>query len=799
MNAFIKKILSFFCFSGKRQNQRSQVAVIIALFIAVIVLLTIVYLNLTKISNIKMLTSNAVDKAALGVASRIGSLAHEYKVKYVPTYPAERCEFNLLGLLLGAVVAMLLLFVGPIFMISPVQAILTGIGISVSLTMSAGIGRFFTEMTARNSTREAAIYQILQGVVSDDSELRAVDINGQPGVFQETDAFGNFVGATYNLSAIPEMRRQRKVSRFQAWYYARRLPLVDDSFLRLHVTDFIDNVGWGVRRFVDIRPGDYNMARLKLDNIALVTDTFGLGGNAFDVSCASSPTCPGINPLPCPEWVKNAATDELIVLRLDANNDVVGGLLWDDAAGKMKSLFNRLQANYGGWFGLGPALIDPDDFTRLVNDLRDTLIRFKQVINMPVNQRVAGLQQWFSFFYDEEKHQCDPHNFPINDDPGNPNNFNDNYTWDIYLRLERSIRVIRDNWIPTLQDLNNNNIIDAPHVPDPGASYCQQGRGTPVGQCPVGTECGCWDDSENCIGDVCVAPFADATWTGTYGTCIGDGYTHVGAPVCTGGDFFAGIPSWCCDLRPDPCRGPDGCGTGSCTPPSGSPMGPRTEHYYQGQTAWSNTNAPSEVGQAIQVLWGIIGTMNKMQLSIMTLYQRIRQDIPPDPACVPCNTAPCGPNPLAVAKELLRNGAVYAWLDKPQLDGRPQYSHLVSVNVSNFPVYFPNITERVNWWLWVVPQRCVALHNAVGDITFRVNRYDQDQPTAWWNLRRRRAPQGAQYNPASLNAIVADIADGRIDTTAADVAAIEATHSISSSCQVNYGTERDEVRILTTN
>jgi hypothetical protein len=792
--SFLRKTMPL-CFSRgrNRKNQRSQIAVIVALFIGVIFLFTIVILNIAKVSNIKMLEANAVDKAALRVASSIGSLANAYYRELGSATVKEVINYDLLlRLLLAALVTLALLFLGPLLFISPVQAILTGIGIIVSLAMAAGINRGFQEMTLRNGVRESAVYQILQSVVSDDVELK---VTGTPGIFQAIDASGAFIGPTYDLRKVPMMTWHKKVSRFQAWYKTKRFPLVDDSTVQTGINNFIYDPVSGIKRYIDI--DYYNPSKFLMEKFSWLTDIMGMSSaTRYQVTCGTT-QAQGV----CPSWVKvpiDPMYQYVRVMRIDENEAVSGGFLDE----KFIPLLNRLQTAYGGIY-CGSCPITSDDYNTVKKSLQDTLLRFKEVVNMPVNQRIGGLGQWFPFFYWEEKHLCDPHNVSADGD----------YDYDIYLRLEQNRKKMED-WITALENLNNTQLV--PNIPPSYGSWCVQGRGADavscyhnIGTCFVIAWCQheVCNDSKDCWwvcdGVECI-DWLPGRWYGDYGTCVGNGTDFNGHPVCTlggAGDLYNGRPAWCDALQPDPCRThSDGCG--SCTAPGQNPIAPQTPHYFQGQNSFANPDnstsaGPTEVKQAIRLLWGIINNMNKMQLTIINLYNVIRQDTPPNPTCTNC----CAPNLLAVQKEYLRNNAVYAWRDKPHRDGRPQYAHLVTVNVTNFPWELPYITQKLTWWLYVIPRTRYELFASSGEFTFGVSRYDQDQPTPWWNFRRRRMTLGPEYNVATLNSIVDEVqSTGKVDnvSNANAIMEIKAFYAINSSAKVEYGPVKSDIKLTET-
>jgi len=150
-----------------------------------------------------------------------------------------------------------------------------------------------------------------------------------------------------------------------------------------------------------------------------------------------------------------------------------------------------------------------------------------------------------------------------------------------------------------------------------------------------------------------------------------------------------------------------------------------------------------------------------------------------------------------------RSVIVYAWKDKPKPGGGQQFSHFVKAKIDGYPQSLPHITESTGWgWVGPIPtpQKCRALNDYQGDFTISTWRYDQDQPTdiAGWKLKRRKAPANAEFPPAQLASIVADVQDNaKIDSTQGYVDAISG-YAIASCSKAHYGPEKSDIYITGT-
>lgn len=805
------------CFS-KRKNQRSQIAVIITLIIAALFLLTMIFINIYKVSTIKTSTSQTADKTALRIASKIGSISKVYldalkslelwPLFFVTEVPANKtayiqfCNFNLqwwsLPLLAVVAIAGALLF----WMIPYVSVILTGLGLFVSMSMTSGITQKLQDMSAYNSIREEALFKAMEGLQSDSVELKNLR-GAEEGVFQDPnpDPSDPVTQIKYDLSTVPGMKKVFKVPRFYAWYYTKRYPLVDERVLKDAVDVFINGKDAdkrdGLKKFVYIDPADWDSTNWKIKKLS-----YSLGGRRAPDHTVAEPGLFTVTCDSCPGWVVDSATDKIKLINLDAADDfdmsgaldaigvsgkspltgIPSGLLWDlqlDYLLELRPIFCDLLCPL-------PAvpIVRDGDWDCVREDMRLLLKRTKEVLNLPNAERLRGLTQWFTPFYDPSAHNAD-HSPKVAGDTES----------DIHLRLTRDMAKI-EAWIIALNSFNDN--IMKPRIFDHYGSYCNQGRGDAQGNCYMGIDpCYCYtigyDDSGDpytiCEGAGCINS-QTALWYGNYGTCAGnDPYNS--HPVCNNGDFYGAIPDWCFVYRSVPCAtNTDPCLP--CSPPAQNFNAIIKEYDHQGQFSWrpyvegqydwnlGPPAGPTEVKQAIDILDEWLDDLRRIQVIIETLQDKIA---------------------VVQAQYTVRNNIVYAWKDKPSsITNMPQYSHIARVTITDYPLYLPYITEKTDFAIsWLLACKTRTLHDYYGTFEITASRYDQDQPNLIWNLRRRKSPLTAEYNIGNVNSMVSDIqTSGRIMTGALELMLIDIldNYAITSKAKAQYGPKREDIAII---
>lgn len=828
----------------KKNNLRSQIAVIITLVIAFIILLTIVFVNIFKVSTIKTTTSQAADKAALTLASQMGSLSKTYWDALHaadPSNPSEEiCStdwFDLVKLAVAAIAVLLLAawFAAPLIL-------LMGIGVFVSGMVMGGISQKFQDMSAYNSLREQALFQAVSMVQTDDLELRATS----PGKFLEPISNMEY-DLTDNPGCGADCLAALKVGRFEAWYWEKRQPLVGDEGLKVAVNGFIDGVIGGSRdgisKFVEI--DSWDPLRWKITGLSYI-----LAGQRSEYAGEFIVTCSGAS---CPTWVSPSGTDWLRLARIDSNDQAYGGVLKDKFDGSILSpqLLRRLENDY--WLSYGNIfcatgilhplcnnpIVNEDNFGTVQEDMRHLLVRIKEVLNLPLSERMRGLTLWFTAFYDPSAH-----------DPGTDTNIYDKiqspgvfepgeedlYKYDIYLRLARDLYYI-NKWIEGLETFNDTIIIPpitnndyGTFCPEAGDATIALGDPRVTHECFSGLSVGACN--HNCQvesmsyynvsdGNACITPIP-ARFRGNYGSCTDA--NHDNHPVCQAGrgDFYFSRPGWC-DSRYAPpcvecplvgcgctsqdcvgcaegCWGYTGCGAcGGCQLPPAAVYGPGaipTEFYYQGQLSWRPGPATyppydsghTEVGQAIDILKEWRDDLMKLRMIIHALQLAIE----------------------AQQNDALRNELVYAWQDKYPVAGKtatPVYGHLVRARIIGYPKELPYISEHVDWQIpWIITWKCRQIHAYKGSFEIEVSRYDQDQSNTFWNLRRRPHTTEDEYLPTwNLYAIANEILGygrtGWYDGALRQILDTLDTNGrpqyiITSKSKVHFGPKKEDIYIM---
>jgi hypothetical protein len=735
--------------------RKAQIAVIITLVIAVIFLFVLVFLNIAKLSSVKILTAKVADGAALNIASKIGSMSNYLKVNILKG-KKEQCQTDWLAIALIALGIILLFFCPPVgvtlFAIK-IGLVLTlaigctalGIwqGITTSQPVRKAIYERFQGMSTYNAAREATLYEALEGLQTDDELLKPWPSGSGWFYWDENKDNAYDPGELrYDLSDIEKMRSQRAAGRFFAWYYTRRIPRVSNDELKDDIDDFIDALD------DHIVTEQWDATKWRINKASLIV-------GPVNIPCASSAT-----------WV--AAPNRVRVVTIDADYQPSGFL--DE---KFKSLCKRLNSECGlcpynlSFYGKGicPWCNEAANIDQVIGDLVILVGRLKDLKDLPLTQRVQALDGWLQMFYDI--------NYTHDPNKGGEH--------DVYDRLSRALH---DNhgilqWIDELTKLNNNTII--PDIKPDYGTQCEQGRGAVVAKCYTDLDvCYCWHHEESCAivcdGDKCI-DLRDARWRGPYGTCTGK-WDHSNHPVCKNGDLYGCIPPWCSNLRGHvPCiTHSDSCD--SCSPP---PTVTHTDRSfkYQGQLAWNNTSGYTEVRQAIDIL-------NALKNSIL----EIRQDIK--------NFADYIRNNMLPNDHPIRNEIVYAWKDR-----MTDHNHVVAVKMLDYPETLPHIEEYPKkWWPFT---KCRGIrggsnNDGTGDLRIITWRYDQDRPLPWWSARYRKKPDQPDFDQAKLVTIVADMQDDALigPANAADLVDLLSNYAVTSSTKAHYGPDKPDIRIVET-
>ena len=318
---------------------------------------------------------------------------------------------------------------------------------------------------------------------------------------------------------------------------------------------------------------------------------------------------------------------------------------------------------------------------------------------------------------------------------------------------------------------------------DKGYGACNTGQGSPVAStCDTsyspwctGTAsdpaCNSWyycnEDPKGCC-DPCCHNAKTCAFVGTYNTCC-DGNTN--APVCTDGDLYNKVPSWC----PPPKRVNCNSHCKSCNVNITTCSG--DSENYQGIMAYNNKSGKTEVGQAIAVLKALIDDIGEIKTIIKDFAINL--------------------GTYVSTSDRLRNAIDYAW------KGKDLRNHYVVTIIENYPEVLPHVVETREFYDLI---RCLEFVGATNydpansiDDPFLIwaGRYDQDMPTGWWNLRYRRNTDLVEFDTNTLDAVVTETANNGMlsQGTTDSLANLYNKFMIYSITKGYYGPEKTDIRI----
>ena len=668
------------------KNIKSQIAIIITFAIAVIILMVIVFMNIAKVSEVKTLTARVSDSAALRLGSSIGSMANYLKQEAL-NGKEKICTLTFLGIFAFAA-GLFVLTGGNLFIAILGISVISGIGFSpdglkTTFTSSSSINKeifeTFSEMSRHNSFREQALYEAISSLQTDDVLLAPIGPEGG-GIFAEDldgDGEADSGGRWFDLSEIDEVKNAPVVGRFFAWYHERRLPLVSEQGLKAKINDFLDDL----QEYISMEEWDSDKWIYKKVYFRIKEDgRFSITGTT-------------------PSWVKDS--DTINILSIDEadkdenNNYNPKGFLkekFTDLAEDLEDDYDLISCDQSWldklWGNAKCGMIDA-----VIKDIRDLTAYTKEIVELPETSKVVDIAQWFEAkFYDEES------------------------TEDIYDRLTRSKDEIQ-NWIKELGDLDVGIRDD---IPKPRGE-CSWGRGSGAGgSCytrygcstsECGCTCCCSDDCTGgcCCCNTCCYPSSyksPCIWEGIYYTCCKN------PPVCSNGDLYKKIPSWC-SVHGDHSGCDSHC---SCTASNDFDCSGVADDY-QGLLAYNNTAGLTEVGQTIEVLIALKEDLDNIKILIENFSADIEVILAKDDA--------------------LKNQIVYAWEGKIEEGQERGRRHLVSVKIDDYPEKLPYILEKEKdgWFsLW----KCYELMEHEGSFTVSASRYDESVSLSWWNMRYQK-------------------------------------------------------------
>ncbi|MCX5707828.1 MAG: hypothetical protein NTY14_02415 [Candidatus Omnitrophica bacterium] len=729
----------------KTKKTPGQVVVIITIFIAVIILLTIVLINISKVSDIKTSTSQIADSGTLQLASQwsqyINELRDTLRRKLATGFgcgmigDTQLVCFNwgLILPLFGVLLALVLAFWSRPLSLGILILVANPLWGEINFLMKAGFSNAAAQMTEYSSLREGAIGSMLEQAQTDQERatLKSEDVYqyilashyDKNGVLIVDDAY------IYDLTNTPEapiLKGKQEVPRYVCWYWADRHRKVTEAGLGPEIALLINNL---------VKVTEFN----KWDTTTWMYTEVSLKVDALHITCDDGA---------CPDWAVPDKQIVRIISHVTANEPTdIWQWFWQLITGnantgflpqKFTELTTRLlaapvYAGYVTWTN--------QEIGQVSEVLRGFLLRDMELLNLPVSGRIPTLGDWLPIWYNK-------------DNPHDPDT--------IYGRL---YEVVYGNpttngilaWRTQLEMINADvsNIVPLPN------GDCLNGTGTDAYEC-ASTYCCKYNDSGQCICYCC--PFHTCTWFGNYCSCNPELYS---LGLCGHGDLYSTI-SPPCPLRTRsvycPCND---CG-GPHTPSSHAIQACR----FQGELNWATTSGPSEIAQAIELLVNLETSLRGVMDAIETFANAANKILYPD-----------------TTTEDLQKEAIYGWVDE-----KNHNYHIAQVLLDNYPSRdkFPYIKEGYDWGgllkTWTIKGQ---LSGSIGDIT--VSRYTNDIAVGpWWTFRYRRNPAGPEWPINDLSGII----DG-IQRTGAPGSAASGltTYGITSRTKGHYGMSKDDIYI----
>jgi hypothetical protein len=714
----------------KNKKTPGQIAVIITLFIAVIILFSIVVINIYKVGDVKLTTSQVSDRGALGLCSQLSTYVNLLQKKANSKGLIGSCTPNwelilpVFGILAGIA---LLPFTGGASTYLVTASLLLGMW-EIGNVQAQGFSKAVYEMTEYTAYRESAVMTMLTSIQTDSAKVRKVGAT----TFQDDS------GRIYDLVDTPglsillqEIKKNKPLYRFNAWYWGVRYRAVTETALNPIIRQFIEDV-------------NQNIAIDKWNKDKFLIEELSLKLNEVPVTNTA------------PEWVYDSTSVKAVgpVKHIDKDDltgnflDMIWGLLgWNKGflPVKFKELTERLiDAGYTITYSkkiigiplLGGGLYDHSEIGDVTDTLKGFLIRYDELLNLPVSYRISAINSWLPPLY----------------------NHNGDHTIDMYGKLQTAKEKI-GAWITELEEVDEQLNTDIP----PGAGDDSYGKGGDGGG-SCATEVCCGSDCEI----PCCSPVT-CTYIGIYCTACGGGRP----PVCSNGDLYKNIPGWCGSIvyRDPGCA----CGCG--------PQNSQCPDFckFQGQLNDSNSGGPTEVRQAIVILTKLNNFIDDVCGKLEALDSQVETII----------------NPTDPNIQQLKNEASYGWVDKN--NGYHVVKVLIygyPPRKAADPLGFPYLAEeKILGGLdkcWRVKGR------TSGPITTKVYRYDSDVPAGWWNLRVRKNTANPEFTKGKLQAIINEIhssAGGKVVSNKADLDDLTANYAISSATLGHYGPEKDRTYI----
>jgi hypothetical protein len=759
----------------KNKKTPGQAIVIITIFIAVIILLSIVLINIGKVSDIKTTTAQIADSGVLGLASQwsmycdsLRQTLHRkadstsllapiigWAIDCTCTDTTCRCiNWGLILPLFGVLLVIILMPFSPMISAGIFLLVANPLFTEVSAIMKSGWQTAAAEMTQYAAMRESSISSMLGQAQFDKAsaewwtgdifryiyEWRVDPATGQtvPYRWYTYDFTGLPFAATIKAKEVPG----GTMPRYVAWYWSKRHPKVSEAKLVPLVENYITN---GLLKPIEINSWDaqkwlYTVLSLKVD--------------APRITCNSS--------TPCPEWADPDKDIVRILSHVTVREENVLknftdwllktlGFCYTDQKGFLPEKFTeltrrlRLTTTYNSYVTWTDC-----EIVEVTEALRGMVLRIMELMNVPVSYRIPTLNDWLPVWY-------------------NYNNIHDPAT--IYGRLYEIIHgngqiVGLEEWLQQLYyiaaDVDQIIPLDDKAV----NGDCRDGVGSPVGWCWAIL---CCEPCEYycCCGCSCCGAKNDCTWVGTYCSCNPELYS---LGLCGHGDVYSTKFPPC----PLPTKNPY-CPCGGCTGGSRPTVHSIEACRFQGQLTWAHGSPPSEIDQAYELLSHLLTELSDIMVATENFANAAHAIMYPD-----------------AATQQLQKEAIYGWTQN--IGNNQESLNMARVNLDNYPPrdYLPFIKEGYDWLglfkLWEITPHTSG---PIGEVT--VQRYTSDIGVGqWWNLRYRMQPGTPEWNTTTLSGYIHSIQD--TGTSGASESEFN-THAITSATKGTYGMNKQDISI----
>jgi hypothetical protein len=736
----------------KNRKTPGQIAVIITLFIAVIILLSVVIINIGKVSDAKVNSSQISDRGALSLCSQLGMYVGllnnkvDQRTQLPQWLTGGNCAPNW-GLILISIAVIAGAIAAPGVGGAAVMAALVVSGVYMQLAdINAIQARAFSDaaylMSSYTGFRESAIQSMLTSIQTDSQAVKKTaeytltdDSTGQQYVFDKDNP---------GWWAIDQaLKNNKRVGRFNAWYWSKRFPEVSEAGkLTPLINDFIKAITDNTK-IEEWDPDKWQIKKISLKVDAATTASERkwiikdgvvrvVGPVALNDWLAES----------MPNWFKDFVyLDEGGFLIADLGfkgltQRILNTVCFDETCSEDNPAITYAERTIikipgWEWFGIIDTQYNYEQLYQVNDDIYGFLTRSMELLNIPVSYRVTGITNWLPVFYDlKSAHAADDRQ-------------------DMYGRLLWDIQKI-DEWIQQLSAIDETIV---PLIPEKNGD-CATGAGSVTNDCEPDLECddtSCWCVNSN-----------DCAWEGIYCSCSPGIYSE----LCGHGDLYGNKPSPCPPSHSFRCE--CGCGNDASTDDQIN-----RACRFQGDLNWAPAkNSETEVRQAIEILTNLNTALRAIVEAMKEVGEATR---------------------LILASSPLKEEAVYGWVDEYN-----KY-HLVRAKVAGYPAYenFPSISENDQELYGLL--KCWTIQGqTAGEVKTAVSSYTSDVPTGWWDVKVRKNPAADEFGKDKLGAIITEIhgnTGGQVVSCKADLDDLLANYAISSATTGHYGAAKEEIYI----